>query len=85
MNPNSLLDNVEFINAINIASFILAIQNLGLNVTSTDLDRYSKLILEEIHGHLAKQDNHLEDQDKRLDRLEKTVLGMLALRDRKEN
>ena len=85
MNPNSLLDNVEFINAINIASFILAIQNLGLNVTSTDLDRYSKLILEEIHGHLTKQDNHLEDQDKRLDRLEKIVSEIVSTDARKEN
>lgn len=78
---NSLLDNVEFINAINIVSFFLAIQNLQLNVTANDLDNYANKILEEIHGHLkeqdkhlSKQDSHLREQDYRIERLERLVL-----------
>lgn len=82
MGQSGLLDNVEFINAINIVSFLIGLQNLELNVTAADLEKYSKMILEEIHGHLTEQDKHLSAQDKhlkeqdlRLDKLERMFYG----------
>lgn len=91
MLSNRLIDNVEFINWINILSFLVGIQNIELNVTANDLDRYSKMILEEIHGHLTTQDNHLlvqdrhlKEQDRRLDRLETLVYEIAMLHEGKE-
>lgn len=75
---NSLLNNTQFINAVNIADFLLNLQNMNLNITADDLENHTKTILEEINRHLSSQDEHLlsqdrhlREQDKRLDRLEK--------------
>lgn len=56
---NSLLNNDEFINLINVADFLLNLQNLGLNVSADDLEQHSNRILEEIHQHLNSQDERL--------------------------
>ena len=81
-----------FMDAINILSFMIGLENLDLNVTPQDLSEESNRILEEIRNHFAReeehltsQDQHLIEQDRRLDRLEKIVLGIVAFRDRKEN
>lgn len=72
-----------FMDAINLLSFIIGVENLQLNVTSADLDKQTNQILSEVHGHLKEQDDHLVlqdrhlvDQDKRIDRLEHLVLEM---------
>lgn len=75
--------NSAFMDAINLLSFMIGVENLQLNVTSADLDRQTNQILSEVHGHLKEQDDHLilqdrhlVDQDKRIDRLERLVLEM---------
>lgn len=75
--------NSSFMDAINIVSFLIGLQNLQLNVTSADLDKQTNQILSEVHGHLKEQDDHLESQDShlaqqdtRIDRLEKLVLEL---------
>lgn len=56
-----------FLDAISIMSFLIALENLDLNVTQEDaqklqseLSAKTDLLLKEIHGHL-------EDQDKKID------------------
>lgn len=56
---NSLLNNDQFINLINVADFLLNLQNMGLNLTADDLEKHSGRILEEIHQHLNSQDERL--------------------------
>lgn len=81
-----------FMDAINILSFMIGLKNLDLNVTAQDLSKESNRILEQLHAHfvaedehLTLQDKHLIEQNRRLDKLEKIVLGMSALHGRKEN
>lgn len=68
--------------AINIISLLIGLQNLDLNITANDIDNQTNTILEDLHKyferqetHLFRQDKHLYDQDLRLDRLEKTLYG----------
>lgn len=80
-----------FMDAINVLSFMIGLENLDLNVSADDLSKESNRILDELHArfvaedeHLTLQDRHLIEQDRRLDRLEKIILGMSAVHDRKE-
>ena len=80
-----------FMDAINILSFAIGLENLDLNVTAQDLSSESNRILEQLHAHfvaedehLTLQDKHLIEQDRRLDRLEKLVSGMMTIRGGKE-
>lgn len=82
---NSLMD------IINIASFLIGLQNLELNVTGNDLDKQTNAILDDLHNyfeeqdkHLAIQDEHLVEQDIRLDRLERLLSDGFPY-DRKES
>lgn len=72
-----------FMDAINILSFIIGMENFELNVTSQDLSEESNRILEQLRTHFSREDEHLTLQDRRLDKLEKLV-GMMAS-GRKEN
>lgn len=86
-----------FMDALNVLSFMIGLENLSLNVTAQDLNEESNRILEQLQTHFSKedehltlqdqhliaQDKHLLEQDRRLDRLEKLV-GMMAS-GRKEN
>lgn len=87
-----------FMDALNVMSFMIGLENLSLNVTSQDLSEESNRILEQLQTHFSRedehltlqdqhliaQDKHLLEQDKRLERLEKLVWGMMAS-GRKEN
>lgn len=68
--------------AINIISLLIGLQNLDLNITAQDMDGQTNAILEDLHkyferqeAHLFRQDKHLYEQDLRLDKLEKTLYG----------
>ena len=61
-------DNGEFtfLDLISITSFIVALQNLDMNITQDDMQNLQKelsdktnLLLSEIHSHLENQDNEL--------------------------
>lgn len=54
---------LDFLDLISIASFVIALQNLDLNVTQEDaqnlqreLSEKTDLLLNEIHKHLEEQD-----------------------------
>lgn len=62
-------ENNNFLNLINIADFVLGVMNLQENLTQSDkqdivdkLGKESDIILNKIH-------EHLEQQDKKIDRI----------------
>lgn len=75
MNPNGfrMKDqyNLDLLDVLAIASFLVGIQNLELNATANDIDTAGNKILQELHGHLA-------EQDKRLDRMEQTLSRIIG-------
>lgn len=63
MTDNGQLD---FLDLISIASFVIGLENLELNATQEDaqnlqreLSEKTDLLLQEIHSHLKEQDNRL--------------------------
>lgn len=55
-----------FLDAINIASFLIGLQNLELNITAKDIDNQTQAILDDLHTYLDKQEKHLSEQDRHL-------------------
>lgn len=54
---------LDFLDLITLASFVIALQNLDENITQSDkadlqkdLSEKADMLLQEIHGHLEKQD-----------------------------
>lgn len=54
---------LDFLDLITLASFVIALQNLDENITQSDkadlqedLSNKADLLLNEIHGHLEEQD-----------------------------
>lgn len=85
-NQGSQWCNQNVMDILNVLSFIIGLQNLNLNITSQDLDKQTKTILDEVHAHLANQDKHLEEQDvilkkqeKQLEKLEYLINKLEAL------
>lgn len=73
---------LSFIDIISIASFLIAVQNLDLNISQEDIQKSSMDIenhvnqrlekaLEDIHGHLSVQDAKLSIILEKLEGLEK--------------
>ena len=65
---------INFIDALSIASFLISLQNLDLNLAQEDLDNQTqeldkslRKVVDDIHNHLAVQDVKLNTI---LDRLE---------------
>lgn len=84
-NQNNMYNG--FMDAINILSFLIGLENLDLNVTANDLAEQKDYIVNDLHrvigkveahlenqdNHLTLQDKHLNEQDMRLDRLERLM------------
>ena len=58
----------DFLDSIAVISFLIALQNLDLNTTQTDiqsqtetLDKSLRKQVEEIHAHLERQDKLLKE------------------------
>ena len=69
-------NQLEFLDLLSIASFVIALQNLDMNITQEDmaetterLDRGLRTEVDEIHKHIEEQDRKL---DEILSRLEST-------------
>lgn len=62
-------DNLDLLDLLALASFIVGIQNLELNATANDIDTAGNKILQELHGHLSQQDKRLARIEKILDRI----------------
>lgn len=78
-----------FMDAINVASFLIGLQNLDLNVTANDINDQTEMILKDLHTylekqetHLLEQDRHLTEQDKRISRLEEYIRDIMARKER---
>ena len=70
MNENEKLNVIDI---LSILSFLIGLENLNINATQTDmqniqaeLNKKTDLLLQEIHGHLEKQDEILKEIEKRL-------------------
>ena len=63
MNSNEQLNLIDL---LSILSFLIALENLDMNITQSDLDDKTKLLLDEIHGHLEKQDEMLQRIERKL-------------------
>ena len=68
-------NQLEFIDLLSIASFVIALQNLDMNITQEDmaetterLDKGLRTEVDEIHRHLEEQDKKLDEIIKRLEK-----------------
>lgn len=64
----NLKDNeqIDFLDYIGILSFLIGLQNLGLNITQNDLQVSEKHLSEYLHKQVKEIHTHLEQQDKLL-------------------
>ena len=65
---------LSFLDLLSIASFVIALQNLELNITQDDfqkmmqdIDEKTTNLLTEIHAHLEMQDKRIDDILKKLE------------------
>ena len=58
-----------FLDIISLTSFLIGIMNLDENLTQGDLADKAQLILDEIHGHLQRQDDKIDLILQRLEEL----------------
>ena len=58
-----------FLDIISLTSFLIGILNLDENLTQGDLADKAQLILDEIHGHLQRQDDKMDLILQRLEEL----------------
>lgn len=59
---------LTFLDLLNVASFLIGLENLDANLTQSDkqdlqhdLSENAERLLTEIHGHLEQQDRKLDD------------------------
>lgn len=67
MNQN---EQLSFIDLLSIMSFCIGVMNFDLNVTAEDIDSQTQTLLNELHTHLEKQDDKLDNIISRLKELE---------------
>ena len=72
-NKNLLNNNLDFLDLISIASFVIGIENLEENITQgdkqemmEDLNKQIQKVLDEVHAHLESQDKKLDEILRRL-------------------
>lgn len=63
------MNREDFIDIINLASFILAVQNLDLNISTDDLTVKSNELSEDLHKSVKDIHEHLAVQDAKLNAL----------------
>ena len=71
------IGGMNFIDAISIASFLIALENLDLNLAQEDLDSQTqqldknlRKVVDDIHSHLSVQDAKLNYIVNRLEAIE---------------
>lgn len=64
---------LTFLDILSIISFCVGLQNLDLNIDQNDMDRQTKEIDERanelVHSAIAEIHQHLEMQDKKIDKI----------------
>lgn len=71
------VNQLEFVDILSIASFVIGLMNLGENMTQGDkqdlmseLSNKADMLLTEIHGHLERQDAKIDEILKKLEELQ---------------
>lgn len=71
------IGEMNFIDALSVASFLIALENLDLNLAQEDLDaqtqeldRSLRRVVDDIHNHLSVQDSKLNIILNRLEAIE---------------
>lgn len=59
--------NQNFIDAINVADFLISLMNLESNTTQNDKQEIEEHVTNQIKSLLDKVNSHLESQDKKID------------------
>lgn len=59
--------NQNFIDAINVADFLISLMNLESNTTQNDKQEIEEHVTNQIKSLLDKVNFHLESQDKKID------------------
>lgn len=69
---NNAQQNVynRLMDAVNVLSLIIGLENMDLNISANDLNDVANTILDDLHERLDKLDEHLQSQDKRLEQQE---------------
>lgn len=69
------MSQLSFLDIINIASFLISLENLEENMTQSDKQDLQKelsdkadLLLKEIHQHLEQQDKKIDEILRRIDK-----------------
>lgn len=69
------MSQLSFLDIINIASFLISLENLEENMTQSDKQDLQKelsdkadLLLKEIHKHLEQQDKKIDEILRRIDK-----------------
>lgn len=69
---------------LNVLSFIIGLKNLDLNIDQNDMDNQTREIDERanrlVNGAIAEIHQHLENQDKKIDK----ILGVLKIENNQE-
>ena len=67
------MDNLTFLDLINIISFVVGLMNLDLNKSQNDLDNQTQELDEKLRQNVDDIHKHLEKQDKKID----YIIGVL--------
>lgn len=65
--------SISFLDAISIASFLIGLENLDMNITQEDMQGSEMRLYKAISDQVEDIHKHLEDQDKKLN----NILGIL--------
>lgn len=59
-------NQLEFLDIISIASFVIALQNLDYNVTQDDIVKTAEHLDKDLRANVVEIHEHLEEQDRKL-------------------
>lgn len=66
-------NSISFLDAISIASFLIGLENLDMNITQEDVQGSEMRLYSALSKEVSDIHKHLEAQDKKLD----NILGIL--------
>ena len=61
------MNELTFMDLINIVSFIVGLQNLDLNISQNDLDSQTEQLDKKLRSNVDEIHKHLEKQDRKID------------------
>ena len=69
------MNELSFMDLINIISFIVGLQNLDLNISQNDLDNQTEQLDKKLRSNVDEIHRHLEMQDKKIDLIIRELTG----------